>query len=123
LLVSELMKVLTRQSKDFWKAYKKYTDEVIENLKKWSVDTEYYEQEISKAIENVSKDATELQKAENLMKGLKFLGLWNRQVAKEFLAEEPIEENIKTIAIPFTQYADWFIRTYIKCCYDVLKSK
>ena len=121
LLVSELMKVLTRQSKDFWKAYKKYTDEVIENLKKWSVDTEYYEQEISKAIENVSKDATELQKAENLMKGLKFLGLWNRQVAKEFLAEEPIEENIKTIAIPFTQYADWFIRTYIKCCYDVLK--
>ena len=121
LLVSELMKVLTKQSKDFWKTYKKYTDEVIENLKKWSVDTEYYEQEISKAIENVSKDATELQKAENLMKGLKFLGLWNRQVAKEFLAEEPIEENIKTIAIPFSQYADWFIRTYIKCCYDVLK--
>jgi len=121
LLISELMKVLTKQSKDFWKAYRKYTDEVIENLKKWSVDTEYYEQEISKAIENVSKDATELQKAENLMKGLKFLGLWNRQFAKEFLAEEPIEENIKTIAIPFTQYADWFIRTYIKCCYDVLK--
>jgi hypothetical protein len=37
------------------------------------MDPDYYEEQISKAIEDVSLDATELQRAENLMKGLKYL--------------------------------------------------
>ena len=121
LVITELIKVLSKQSRDFSKKYKSYMDSVIENLKSWSINTDYYEQEISAAINEVSTDATELQKTENLMKWLKYLWLWNRQFAKEFLAEEPIEENIRTIAIPFTQYADWFIRSYLKNCYEVLK--
>ena len=121
LVIPELIKVLSKQSRDFSKKYKSYMDSVIEKLKSWSINTDYYEQEISAAINEVSTDATELQKTENLMKWLKYLWLWNRQFAKEFLAEEPIEENIRTIAVPFTQYADWFIRSYLKNCYEVLK--
>jgi len=48
-------------------------DEVKKEFLTGSIDTEYYEQQISSAIENVSQDATELQRAENLMKGLKYL--------------------------------------------------
>ena len=120
-VISELIKILSKQSREFWKKYRDFMDEVKKEFLTGSIDTEYYEQQISSAIENVSQDATELQRAENLMKGLKYLWLWDRKTAKEFLSEEPIEENIKTIATPFTKYADWFIRTYLKHSYDLMK--
>ena len=120
-VISELIKILSKQSREFWKTYRDFMEKVKTEFLTWSIDTEYYEQQISKAIEDVSYDATELQRAENLMKGLKYLWLWDKRIAREFLSEEPIEENIKTIAIPFTKYADWFIRTYLKHSYDVMK--
>ena len=120
-VISELIKILSRQSREFWKTYRDFMDEIKSKFITWNMDPDYYEQQISKAIEDVSYDATELQRAENLMKGLKYLWLWDKRIAREFLSEEPIEENIKTIAIPFTKYADWFIRTYLKHSYDVMK--
>jgi hypothetical protein len=91
-------------------------------IAKWHIiDPDYYEAQLSQAIEEVSWDATELQRAENLMKWLKYLWLWDRQTAVLFLSDVPIEENIKTIAIPFSKYADWFIRTYLKYSYETLK--
>ena len=64
LLITELIKVLSKQSRDFSKKYKSYMDSVMENLKSWSINTDYYEQEISAAINEVSTDATELQKTD-----------------------------------------------------------
>ena len=121
-VVDELIKILSKQSREFAKTYKDFMDQVKTEIIKWSViDPDYYEAQLSKAIEDVSWDATELQRAENLMKGLKHLWLWDRQTAMMFLNQPPIEDNIKTIAIPFSKYADWFIRTYLKYAFELMK--
>lgn len=122
LVINELIKTLSKQSREFAKIYKTFMDNVIKDMKEWSIDENYYEEQISKAIENVSWDATELQKAENLMKWLKYLWLWNRETAKMFLSDTPTEDNIKTIAQPFSKYADSFIRTYLKYSYETMKN-
>ena len=121
VVISELIKILSKQSREFWKTYRDFMEEIKSKFIAWNMDPDYYEQQISKAIEDVSLDATELQRAENLMKGLKYLWLWDRKTALMFLSDEPIEENIKTIAVPFTKYADWFIRTYLKHAYETMK--
>lgn len=121
-VIDELIKILSKQSREFAKTYKDFMDQVKTEIIKWSViDPDYYEAQLSKAIEDVSWDATELQRAENLMKGLKHLWLWDRQTAMMFLNQPPIEDNIKTIAIPFSKYADWFIRTYLKYAFELMK--
>lgn len=121
-VVNELIKTLSKQSREFAKTYKEFMDQVKDQINKWNiVDPDYYEAQLSKAIEDVSYDATELQRAENLMKWLKYLWYWDRETAMMFLNQAPVEDNIKRIAIPFSKYADWFIRTYLKYAYEYMK--
>ena len=75
-VISELIKILSKQSREFWKTYRDFMEEIKSKFITWNIDPDYYEQQISKAIEDVSLDATELQRAENLMKGLKYLWLF-----------------------------------------------
>ncbi len=121
-VVNELIKLLSKESREFGKTYNNFMNQIKLEIAKWHIiDPDYYETQLSQAIEEVSWDATELQRAENLMKGLKHLWLWDRQTAMMFLNQPPIEDNIKTIAIPFSKYADWFIRTYLKYAFELMK--